>query len=208
MARWFKEHLGFKTTKAPPPAPPKPDYRHFQTAVCAPPAASPLQQQPDILTAYKLQKDLDFEDPYTPGGNASFTGSLGSSAGATEVRFGSPIHRLIKVEAAERSASSTGSSSGVNAVKTPTSPPAEPDNSGGKADKLIILEDYADPFDAADQAGGTQTTTEKPPENDGYMEPYEAQKMMAVLQTQKQESFRRSDCFRRSETAASLRGNS
>lgn len=136
MARWFKEHLGFKTTKAPPPAPPKPDYRHFQTAVCAPPAASPLQQQPDILTAYKLQKDLDFEDPYTPGGNASFTGSLGSSAGATEVRFGSPIHRLIKVEAAERSASSTGSSSGVNAVKTPTSPPAEPDNSGGKADKV------------------------------------------------------------------------
>ncbi|XP_073785677.1 SH2 domain-containing adapter protein F isoform X2 [Danio rerio] len=181
MARWFKEHLGFKTTKAPPPAPPKPDYRHFQTAVCAPPAASPLQQQPDILTAYKLQKDLDFEDPYTPGGNASFTGSLGSSAGATEVRFGSPIHRLIKVEAAERSASSTGSSSGVNAVKTPTSPPAEPDNSGGKADKLIILEDYADPFDAADQAGGTQTTTEKPPENDGYMEPYEAQKMMAEI---------------------------
>ncbi|KAL1276860.1 hypothetical protein QQF64_023533 [Cirrhinus molitorella] len=44
---------------------------------------------------------------------------------------------------------------------------------------LIILEDYADPFDAADQAGGTQTVTEKPAENDGYMEPYEAQKMMA-----------------------------
>ncbi len=45
--------------------------------------------------------------------------------------------------------------------------------------QLIILEDYADPFDAADQAGGTQTVTEKPTENDGYMEPYEAQKMMA-----------------------------
>lgn len=45
--------------------------------------------------------------------------------------------------------------------------------------QLIILEDYADPFDA-EQAGGTQTTIEKvTTENDGYMEPYEAQKMMA-----------------------------
>lgn len=42
-----------------------------------------------------------------------------------------------------------------------------------------ILEDYADPFDA-EQTGGTQTSTEKAStENDGYMEPYEAQKMMA-----------------------------
>ena len=83
MAKWFKEHLGFKTTKAPPPAPPKPDYRHCHTGV---PAGAPgyLQQQPssgatfpspaqpDILAAYKLQKELDFEDPYTPGGNISF----------------------------------------------------------------------------------------------------------------------------------------
>lgn len=45
--------------------------------------------------------------------------------------------------------------------------------------QVIILEDYADPFDAADQAGATQSNTEKPVENDGYMEPYEAQKMMA-----------------------------
>lgn len=139
MARWFKEHLGFKTSKAPPPAPPKPDYRHFQPASSAPPAASTLQQlQPDILTAYKLQKELDFEDPYTPGGNASFPGSLSSSAGAPEVRFVSPKHRLIKVEAAERSASSPASSGGVTAVKTPTSPPAEPDNCGGKADKVRV----------------------------------------------------------------------
>lgn len=49
--------------------------------------------------------------------------------------------------------------------------------------QLIILEDYADPFDA-EQAGSTQTTTEKvTTENDGYMEPYEAQKMMAGRST-------------------------
>lgn len=46
--------------------------------------------------------------------------------------------------------------------------------------QLIILEDYADPFDAEQAGGGTQTSTEKAAtENDGYMEPYEAQKMMA-----------------------------
>ncbi|XP_016114321.1 SH2 domain-containing adapter protein F-like isoform X2 [Sinocyclocheilus grahami] len=163
MARWFKEHLGFKTTKAPPPAPPKPDYRHFHTAVSSlqtPPGTGLLSAQPDILTAYKLQKELDFEDPYTPGGTVPF--STGPSS-AAEVKYVSPKHRLIKVEA----------------VRPPCSPPADPEN--GTQEKLIILEDYADPFDAADQAGGTQTVTEKPTENDGYMEPYEAQKMMAEI---------------------------
>ncbi|XP_067275593.1 SH2 domain-containing adapter protein F isoform X2 [Pseudorasbora parva] len=188
MARWFKEHLGFKTTKAPPPAPPKPDYRHFHTAVSAaaaapahllqpPPGSGLMPAQPDILTAYKLQKELDFEDPYTPGGNMPFSTGL-SSAGSAG--YGSPKHRLIKVETGERSGSSSGSSSGVTAVKSPGSP--EPENGGsGKPEKLIILEDYADPFDAADQAVVSQPIPEKPAENDGYMEPYEAQKMMAEI---------------------------
>ncbi|CAB1420924.1 unnamed protein product [Pleuronectes platessa] len=161
MAKWFKEHLGFKTTKAPPPAPPKPDYRHCHTGVPGAPgfqqassnATFPSPAQPDILAAYKLQKELDFEDPYTPGGNISF--GPGSNA------VGSPDTKL--------------SLSG--ALNLPTSPPVEHDNK----EKLIILEDYADPFDA-EQAGGTQTTTEKvTTENDGYMEPYEAQRMMAEL---------------------------
>ncbi|XP_052008448.1 SH2 domain-containing adapter protein F-like isoform X3 [Xyrauchen texanus] len=195
MARWFKEHLGFKTTKAPPPAPPKPDYRHFHTTVISSPPGFHLHQQqqqqastglmsaqPDILTAYKLRKELDFEDPYTGGGNIPFSTGL-SSTGSPDVKYVSPKHRLIKVDTVERSGSSSGSSSGVTAVKSPTSPPAEPENghSSSKQDKLAIVEDYADPFDAADQAGGTQTVTEKPTENDGYMEPYEAQKMMAEI---------------------------
>ncbi|XP_019910355.2 SH2 domain-containing adapter protein F isoform X7 [Esox lucius] len=49
---------------------------------------------------------------------------------------------------------------------------------------LIILDDYADPFDA-EADGGNQPSTEKvaqaSTENDGYMEPYEAQKMMAEI---------------------------
>lgn len=44
--------------------------------------------------------------------------------------------------------------------------------------QLAVLEDYADPFDAA-QVAGSQAGLEKVTENDGYMEPYEAQKMMA-----------------------------
>ncbi|XP_014896319.1 SH2 domain-containing adapter protein F isoform X3 [Poecilia latipinna] len=193
MAKWFKEHLGFKTTKAPPPAPPKPDYRHCHTGVPGAPgfqqtgtgATFPSPAQPDILTAYRLQKDLDFEDPYTPGGNISFGSSLNTVV-PSDNKFVSPKHRLIKVETIEKSSPAPGGgvtvtqAVAVGSVKSPTSsPPLEQDNK----EKLIILEDYADPFDA-EQAGGAQTTTEKvATENDGYMEPYEAQKMMAEIRS-------------------------
>ncbi|XP_042265337.1 SH2 domain-containing adapter protein F isoform X2 [Thunnus maccoyii] len=192
MAKWFKEHLGFKTTKAPPPAPPKPDYRHCHTGVPSAPgyqptssgATFPSPAQPDILAAYKLQKELDFEDPYTPGGNISFASSL-NTVGSPDIKYVSPKHRLIKVETIEKSSPAPGGgitvtqAVAVGSVKSPTSPPSDHDNK----EKLIILEDYADPFDA-EQAGGTQTTTEKvTTENDGYMEPYEAQKMMAEIRS-------------------------
>ncbi|XP_029951677.1 SH2 domain-containing adapter protein F isoform X5 [Salarias fasciatus] len=193
MAKWFKEHLGFKTTKAPPPAPPKPDYRHCHTGVPggAPGSGAtfPSPAQPDILAAYKLQKELDFEDPYTPGGNISFGSSL-NAVGSPDIKYVSPKHRLIKVETIEKSSPAPGGgvtvtqavAVAVGSVKSPTSPPSDHDNK----DKLIILEDYADPFDAeqAGGGGGTQTTTEKvTTENDGYMEPYEAQKMMAEIRS-------------------------
>ncbi|XP_068586342.1 SH2 domain-containing adapter protein F isoform X3 [Cebidichthys violaceus] len=192
MAKWFKEHLGFKTTKAPPPAPPKPDYRHCHTGVPGAPgyqhtssgATFPSPAQPDILAAYKLQKELDFEDPYTPGGNISFGPSL-NTGGSPDIKYVSPKHRLIKVETIEKSSPAPGGgvtvtqAVAVGSVKSPTSPPSDHDSK----EKPIILEDYADPFDA-EQAGGTQTSTEKvTTENDGYMEPYEAQKMMAEIRS-------------------------
>ncbi|XP_030270220.1 SH2 domain-containing adapter protein F isoform X4 [Sparus aurata] len=202
MAKWFKEHLGFKTTKAPPPAPPKPDYRHCHTGVPGTPgyqqassgATFPSPAQPDILAAYKLQKELDFEDPYTPGGNISFGSSL-NTVGSPDIKYVSPKHRLIKVETIEKSSPAPGGgvtvtqAVAVGSVKSPTSPPSDHDNK----EKLIILEDYADPFDAekagggsggSSGGGGTQTNTEKvTTENDGYMEPYEAQKMMAEIRS-------------------------
>ncbi|XP_067871640.1 SH2 domain-containing adapter protein F-like isoform X5 [Heterodontus francisci] len=177
MAKWFKEHLGFRSSKGPP-QPPKPDYR---------PRPGGSGGEPDILAAYKLQKERDFEDPYTggsrclqrlrsegePGGSGSTTApgvtATGSSphphpakkAASPDVKYISPKHRLIKVENPEKSCS-----------KFPTSPEES------KQGKVIILEDYADPFDAK-QAGVAQVGQEKVTENDGYMEPYEAQKMMA-----------------------------
>ncbi|XP_020797094.2 SH2 domain-containing adapter protein F isoform X1 [Boleophthalmus pectinirostris] len=191
MAKWFKEHLGFKTTKAPPPAPPKPDYRRCHTGVTGAPgyqssggATFPSGAQPDILTAYKIQKELDFEDPYTPGGNISFGSSL-NTVSSPDIKYVSPTHRLIKVETVEKSSPAPGGTItvtqavAVGSVKSPSSPPSEHDNK----EKLIILEDYADPFDA-EQAGGIQPTMEKvTTENDGYMEPYEAQKMMAEIRS-------------------------
>ncbi|XP_070707561.1 SH2 domain-containing adapter protein F-like isoform X2 [Pempheris klunzingeri] len=192
MAKWFKEHLGFKSTKTPPPAPPKPDYRHchtgvpgatpgYQQAIAGPTYPSPAQ--PDILAAYKLQKELDFEDPYTPGGNISFGSSLNTAASA-DIKYVSPKHRLIKVETVEKSPAAGGGVTAtqavvVGSVTSPTSPLTDHDTK----EKLIILEDYADPFDA-EQAGSTQTSMEKgATENDGYMEPYEAQKMMAEIRS-------------------------
>ncbi|KAI4885622.1 hypothetical protein NFI96_000451 [Prochilodus magdalenae] len=153
MARWFKEHLGFKSTKPSPPAPPKPDYRHCHAGtVSGAPGYhhhhhhQPGYQssaQPDILAAYKLQKELDFEDPYTAGGSVPFSGGGSSSVGSSpDVKYVSPKHRLIKVETVERStavppAAAAGATvtvtvsqapaaaGGSSSSKSPTSPPAE-----------------------------------------------------------------------------------
>ncbi|KAG7281389.1 LOW QUALITY PROTEIN: hypothetical protein CRUP_020801 [Coryphaenoides rupestris] len=219
MAKWFKEHLGFKTTKAPPsPAPPKPDYRYCgggggagagavltaSTTATYPLSAAP---QPDILAAYRLQKALDFEDPYTRGDTSPglsccasaatssssvvvVVGGGGSSssaaAGSDHLKYGSPKHRLIKVETVEKSCPSLPVTLALKTAASSPPPPPLPPPPQAESDnkeKLIILEDYADPFDA-EQAGGTQASVEKvTTENDGYMEPYEAQRMMAEIRS-------------------------
>ncbi|KAM6899908.1 SH2 domain-containing adapter protein E-like [Xenentodon cancila] len=48
-----------------------------------------------------------------------------------------------------------------------------------KIETLIILEDYADPFDA--QKTREQREAERVGENDGYMEPYDAQQMITEI---------------------------
>ncbi|POI26491.1 hypothetical protein CIB84_009759 [Bambusicola thoracicus] len=216
MARWLREHLGFRSAKPAPPAPPKPDYRAGPPQPPPPPggAAEPLASaQPDIVAAYRLQKERDFEDPYS---------GAPPPAAPDGPRYVSPKHRLIKVEAAEKPPAGP-----APPPATPGSPPAGPEPpdeppqevsaaagpegcrrvsdgfhappSAGISSELTrgardvspgpgllprsalaVLEDYADPFDAA-QVAGSQAGMEKVAENDGYMEPYEAQKMMAEI---------------------------
>ncbi|XP_061303448.1 SH2 domain-containing adapter protein F isoform X2 [Pezoporus flaviventris] len=171
MARWLREHLGFRSAKPAPPAPPKPDYRAGPPPQPPPPPggdAEPLAAaQPDIVAAYRLQKERDFEDPYSgPPPPAAPDGP----------RYVSPKHRLIKVEAVEKVPASPPPLTSA----APSSPPAGPELPDEPPQELAVLEDYADPFDAA-QVAGSQAGLEKVTENDGYMEPYEAQKMMAEI---------------------------
>ncbi|XP_058016780.1 SH2 domain-containing adapter protein E isoform X2 [Ahaetulla prasina] len=83
---------------------------------------------------------------------------------------GGYINRLIKVNAQEKNAKNfSGAAPNPNPV-----PPAEPEKP--KQETVIILEDYADPYDAKQTKG--QRDAERLEENDGYMEPYDAQQMI------------------------------
>ncbi|XP_070807551.1 SH2 domain-containing adapter protein E isoform X2 [Pituophis catenifer annectens] len=86
---------------------------------------------------------------------------------------GGYINRLIKVNAQEKNAKNfSGSAPNPNPV-----PPAEPEKP--KQETVIILEDYADPYDAKQTKG--QRDAERLEENDGYMEPYDAQQMITEI---------------------------
>uniref|UniRef100_A0ABI8A562 Src homology 2 domain containing F n=1 Tax=Felis catus TaxID=9685 RepID=A0ABI8A562_FELCA len=169
VAKWLREHLGFRGGGGGggggKPAPPEPDYRPPAPSPAAPPAPPP-----DILAAYRLQRERDFEDPYSggPSSSAAAPATPAVPGPTPPPRHGSPPHRLIRVE-----------------TPGPPAPPPEERISGPPAssDRLAILEDYADPFDVQETAegpAGASGAPEKVPENDGYMEPYEAQKMMAA----------------------------
>ncbi|XP_055134947.1 SH2 domain-containing adapter protein F isoform X2 [Symphalangus syndactylus] len=174
VAKWLREHLGFRGGGGggggSKPAPPEPDYRPPAPSPAAPPAPPP-----DILAAYRLQRDRDFEDPYSGGSSGSAALATPAAPGPTPPpRHGSPPHRLIRVE-----------------TPGPPAPPADERISGPPAssDRLAILEDYADPFDVQETgegSAGASGAPEKVPENDGYMEPYEAQKMMAEIRGSKE----------------------
>ncbi|XP_039744180.1 SH2 domain-containing adapter protein F isoform X2 [Pteropus medius] len=174
VAKWLREHLGFRGGGGGggggKPAPPEPDYRPPVPCPAAPPAPPP-----DILAAYRLQRERDFEDPYSgvPSGSAALA-SPAVPGPTPPPRHGSPPHRLIRVE-----------------TPGPPAPPSEERVSGPPAssDRLAILEDYADPFDVQETGegpAGTSGAPDKVPENDGYMEPYEAQKMMAEIRGSKE----------------------
>uniref|UniRef100_A0A3B5MGV7 SH2 domain-containing protein n=1 Tax=Xiphophorus couchianus TaxID=32473 RepID=A0A3B5MGV7_9TELE len=173
MAKWLKDYLNLGSRRDPP-QPPRPDYT-----------------ESEILRAYRAQKELDFEDPYQHlekehqnGGFSSCTttvslpsfpafGSVLSDA--VEVKVVSPKHRLIKVDSQE-----------FGRCKIPLSPvtvheepvvPSAPAASDGETD-------YSDPFDAHPNPRGRPNWELKSEPTDccSYMEPFEAQRIIADLQ--------------------------
>ncbi|XP_049638448.1 SH2 domain-containing adapter protein F isoform X2 [Suncus etruscus] len=172
VAKWLREHLGFRGAgSGGKPAPPEPDYRAPAPSPAAP--AAPPAPSPDILAAYRLQRERDFEDPYSGGPSGSGSAVPAAPGPAPPPRHASPPHRLIRVE-----------------TPGPPAPPPDERTSAPPAcsDRLAILEDYADPFDIQEtdeSPAGAPGASEKVPENDGYMEPYEAQKMMAEIRGSK-----------------------
>uniref|UniRef100_A0A670YQQ6 Src homology 2 domain containing transforming protein D n=1 Tax=Pseudonaja textilis TaxID=8673 RepID=A0A670YQQ6_PSETE len=147
MAKWFKDYLSFGSRRSPP-QPPKPDYT-----------------ESDILKAYRAQKSLDFEDPYEDGdgktdpdiGGTPNKG-CGGCGGNLEGKYGSPKHRLIKVDASD-----------LNRSKALLATAGEDSAS-----------EYSDPFDAHREPKG-DTEEDAGLENNGYMEPYNAQRVKSRI---------------------------
>ncbi|XP_070777354.1 SH2 domain-containing adapter protein E-like [Enoplosus armatus] len=84
------------------------------------------------------------------------------------------INRLIRVDKQDKS---PNFNSGT-IITSPVAPEAEKPVQC-KTETVIILEDYADPFDA--QKTREQREAERVGENDGYMEPYDAQQMITEI---------------------------
>ncbi|XP_028569287.2 SH2 domain-containing adapter protein D isoform X3 [Podarcis muralis] len=160
MAKWFKDYLSFGSRRSPP-QPPKPDYT-----------------ESEILKAYRAQKSLDFEDPYEDGNGKPDPDSEGSpnkgvaavaaaAAGiSVEGKYGSPKHRLIKVEASDLNRS--------KALLAAEDVTPQPDQAPGESE-------YSDPFDAHREPK-EEEEEEAESENNGYMEPYDAQKVVVDFQ--------------------------
>ncbi|KAJ8290018.1 hypothetical protein GJAV_G00007800 [Gymnothorax javanicus] len=83
------------------------------------------------------------------------------------------ISRLIKVDKQDKNQNYT---IGTCSQMVPES---EKGTTTCKAETVIILEDYADPFDA--EKTREQREAEREGENDGYMEPYDAQVMITEI---------------------------
>ncbi|KAM9329320.1 SH2 domain-containing adapter protein B [Gastrophryne carolinensis] len=118
------------------------------------------------------------------------------SAPAPELKYiVSPKHRLIKIDSCGWPDTANPPATAITwspvlatpaIATTPATPAtAKSDDTGkDKKDKVAIAEDYSDPFDAKSEKKSKAVITE----NNGYMEPYEAQRLMTDIQ--KQESQR------------------
>ncbi|GAA6227291.1 SH2 domain-containing adapter protein E [Lates japonicus] len=83
------------------------------------------------------------------------------------------ISRLIRVDKQDKTPNFNSGTIGSQVVPEAEKP------AQCKTETVIILEDYADPFDA--QKTREQREAERVGENDGYMEPYDAQQMITEI---------------------------
>ncbi|KAA0718576.1 SH2 domain-containing adapter protein D [Triplophysa tibetana] len=165
MAKWFRNQLSFGSRKGPP-QPPKPDYT-----------------ESEILRAYRLQKELDFEDPYEPlenrvhsrSGSLEVFPSFGTVlSNGVEVKIVSPKHRLIKVESQEFGRSKIP----LNIVTL-----EEPQDPVVPSAPAVGESDYSDPFDARpDPRPRPDWENDTVETCSSYMEPFEAQRFINELQ--------------------------
>ncbi|KAM3597001.1 uncharacterized protein V6R79_024378 [Siganus canaliculatus] len=113
----------------------------------------------DTLLSGKSRKNSKaepvFEDQHRPLKNSPSANSY--------------ISRLIRVDKQDKSPNFNSST-----ITSPVVPDVQ-----NKTETVIILEDYADPFDA--QKTREQREAERLGENDGYMEPYDAQQMITEI---------------------------
>uniref|UniRef100_A0A8C4TBH7 Src homology 2 domain containing transforming protein D, a n=1 Tax=Erpetoichthys calabaricus TaxID=27687 RepID=A0A8C4TBH7_ERPCA len=136
------------------------DYLNFGSRRVPPQPPKPDYTESEILKAYRAQKNLDFEDPYEDAenkprldGGQSDIPPLGSpvKAGSLDTKFFSPKHRLIKVD-------------------------SQDDVCAASLGGLGLL----GPFDACPEVRPRppEEDPESQTENNGYMEPYEAQRVI------------------------------
>ncbi|KTG36611.1 hypothetical protein cypCar_00020159 [Cyprinus carpio] len=136
------------------------DYLSFGSKRVPPQPPKPDYRESEILKAYRAQKNLDFEDPYEDFENRARNDN--ESTEMSHMGFGSPLKSSsldIKVVSPKH-----------RLIKVVPSAPVMGDT------------DYSDPFDA--RLDPRPETAQGPitPENNSYMEPYEAQKVITELQ--------------------------
>ncbi|XP_018427048.1 PREDICTED: SH2 domain-containing adapter protein B-like [Nanorana parkeri] len=97
----------------------------------------------------------------------------------------SPKHRLIKIDSCGWTDSGTGAglsgSAGITWSPAVTTAMSKSEEQNKDKDKVVIADDYSDPFDAKNEQKKKGVITE----NNGYMEPYEAQRLMTDIQKHK-----------------------
>uniref|UniRef100_A0A4W5Q7I1 Src homology 2 domain containing transforming protein D, b n=1 Tax=Hucho hucho TaxID=62062 RepID=A0A4W5Q7I1_9TELE len=165
MAKWLKDYLSFGNRRMPP-QPPKPDYT-----------------ESEILKAYRAQKNLDFEDPYEDSENRARNDSVSSDSSypafgsplksaSLDMKVVSPKHRLIKMDSQDLGRTKIL----LSAVSLEDQEPVVP------SAPAVGDADYSDPFDAHPNSRPEPDLGPVHCENNSYMEPYEAQRVITELQ--------------------------